>query len=91
MLLCSILHSNQPDPTRFDQVYATRPQLVTRHALPAAFALLQEARADMRAANSKLMGVLSALLGPAALEEQVGALPGAAAQQRARELLAMLR
>jgi len=40
----------------------------------------------MRAASGKLLATLGALLGPA-LYEQVDALPNAAAQQRARELL----
>lgn len=69
-------------------MYRTRPQLVARHAVPASFSLLHEARADLRASNARLLASLSALLGPAALAEQVAALPSAAAQQRARELLA---
>lgn len=73
------------------QVHASRPQLVARHATAAAFSLLSEPRADMRAAASKLLSVVVALLGPGALQEQVASLPGAAAQQRARELIAALR
>jgi hypothetical protein len=71
------------------QVHPTRPQLVLRHAVPASFALLHEARADMRASNARLMAALAALLGPAALQEQVAALPSPTSQQRAKELLAI--
>lgn len=69
------------------QVYSSRPQLVARHAVPACLSLLHEARADMRAANTRLLSALTGLMGQAALMEHVGGLPSAASQQRARELL----
>ena len=84
--LCTTTHP-APPPTIHPQVYRTRPQLVSRHAVPASFALLHEARADMRSANARLLGTLSSLLGPAALQEQVAALPSPTSQQRAKELL----
>jgi hypothetical protein len=73
-----------------EQVYAGRPDLVVQHALPASFALLQEARADVRAANGRLLAALAALMGPA-LQDRVAALPSPAAQQRVRDLLAATR
>jgi hypothetical protein len=69
------------------QAYCSRPQVALRHALPAAVALLQDPRPEARAPCGRLLAALAGAMGPAALEEQLAALPGPAAQ-RARELLA---
>lgn len=44
-------------------VYPRKPQLVVKHTLPVAFAMMNESRADVRAANVKLIVALGRLMG----------------------------
>ncbi|GFR42338.1 hypothetical protein Agub_g3246 [Astrephomene gubernaculifera] len=68
-------------------LYGTKPQLVTRYAVPAAFALLNDSRGgEAKAAANALLGALARLMGPALLE-QATSLNGVA-QQKVAEAVA---
>ena len=45
-------------------LYPSRPQLVVKHALPTAFRLLEDNRADLRTGTVQLLRMLHVLLGP---------------------------
>jgi len=49
-------------------VYAAKPQLVVKHAVPTAFRLLEDNRADLRTGTTQLLRMLHVLLGPGLLE-----------------------
>lgn len=44
-------------------VYPRKPQLVIKHTLPVAFKLMGESKADVRAANMRLLVTLAELMG----------------------------
>ncbi|KAG2502218.1 hypothetical protein HYH03_000704 [Edaphochlamys debaryana] len=67
-------------------LYPAKPQLVTRYAVPAAFALLTDSKGETKAAANQLLGALARLMGPA-LMEQAGSL-NAVAQQRVADAVA---
>ena len=48
-----------------NHLYATKPQLVAKHTLPAAFRLLEENRPDLHSGTVQLLKTLHVLLGPA--------------------------
>jgi hypothetical protein len=63
-----------------EAVHPTRPQLVTKHILPAALTtLMNESRGEVRAANLKLLTALSNCLGRDELLGHAGAVSAAAA------------
>ena len=49
-------------------LYPSKPQLVMKHALPAAFRLLEDNRADLRTGTVQLLRMLHVLLGPQLFE-----------------------
>ena len=49
-------------------LYSSRPQLVVKHAVPTAFRLLEDNRADLRTGTVQLLRTLHVLLGPALFE-----------------------
>lgn len=55
--------------------YAAQPRLVGKHALGAALASLMDPKADIRAANSKLLRSLYAAMGPQLLDAASGLAP----------------
>ncbi|KAG2439615.1 hypothetical protein HXX76_004967 [Chlamydomonas incerta] len=66
---------------------ASKPQLVARYAVPAAFALLNDSKGgEAKAAANALLGALARMMGPALLE-QAGGL-NAVAQQRVADAVA---
>ena len=69
-------------------VYAAKPQLVVKHAVPTAFRLLEDNRADLRAGTVQLIRVLHVLLGPS-LFEHAHKTPSAV-QTRLQELVQTL-
>lgn len=50
-------------------LYPSKPQLVVKYAVPAAFALLNDARGEGKLAASALLMALARLMGPALLEQ----------------------
>jgi hypothetical protein len=48
--------------------YASKPQLVTKYAIPAAFALLPDAKGDVKVAAQQLLSTLATLMGTTLLE-----------------------
>ena len=68
-------------------LYGSKPQLVARYAVPAAFALLNDSKGgEAKAAANALLGALARLMGPALLD-QAGGL-NAVAQQRVADAVA---
>jgi hypothetical protein len=65
--------------------YPSKPQLVSKYAVPAAFALLPDARGEVKAAAQQLLATLASLMGPALLETASNLSP--ANQQKLIELL----
>lgn len=63
-----------------------QPQLVLRHAVPAALTLALDARGEPKTAVVQLLGALAQLLGLPALLSQAAA-AGPAVEERVRELL----
>ena len=49
-------------------LYPSKPQLVVKHALPTAFRLLEDNRADLRTGTVQLLRMLHVLLGPQLFE-----------------------
>ena len=49
-------------------LYASKPPLVVKHALPTAFRLLEDNRADLRTYTAQLLKTLHVLLGPVLFE-----------------------
>ena len=69
-------------------VYTSKPQLVIKHAVPTAFRLLEDNRADLRPGTVQLLRVLYVLLGQSLLD-QAQKTP-AAVQTRLNELIQSL-
>jgi len=69
-------------------VYTSKPQLVIKHAVPTAFRLLEDNRADLRPGTVQLLRVLHVLLGQSLLD-QAQKTP-AAVQTRLNELIQSL-
>ncbi|KAG2432395.1 hypothetical protein HYH02_012966 [Chlamydomonas schloesseri] len=69
-------------------LYGSKPQLVARYAVPAAFALLNDSKGgEAKAAANALLSALARMMGPALLE-QAGGL-NAVAQQRVADAVAV--
>lgn len=66
-------------------MYRSKPQLVIKHVLPAAFALVNEPKGELRSANEQLLVCLTQLLGTALLDH-IGNL-NAVAQQKVKDLV----
>ena len=49
-------------------LYPSKPALVVKHALPTAFRLLEDNRADLRTGTVQLLRMLHVLLGPSLFE-----------------------
>ena len=69
-------------------VYAAKPQLVLKHAVPAAFRLLEDNRADLRAGTVQLLRMLHVLLGPQLFEQAQKT--SAAVQSRLQDIIQAL-
>ena len=66
-------------------LYASKPQLVAKHAVPAAFRLLEENRPDTRAGTVLLLRTLHAAMGDTLLEHAMRT--PLATQQRLQEVI----
>jgi len=73
-------------PSRAAAVYVQKPQLVTKHVVPAALSLLNSSRPEERAASSALLARLAELLGPALCDHASNM--SAPVQARVREAVA---
>ena len=69
-------------------LYPTKPQLVTKHAIPAAFRLVEDPRTELRECTALLLRALHTLLGEALIEQATRA--PSAVQQRISEMLQLL-
>jgi len=69
-------------------VYAAKPQLVVKHAVPTAFRLLEDNRAELRTGSVQLLRMLHVLLGPALFDHARG--EGPAVQRRLQEIVQTL-
>ena len=67
------------------QLYPIKPQLVVKHAVPAAFRLLEENRTDTRAGTVLLLRTLYAAMGDVLFEHAMKIPPNT--QQRLHELI----
>lgn len=72
---CSLYSPPKARPVMIDKLrelatslYPSKPQLVVKHALPTAFRLLEDNRADLRMGTVQLLRVLHVLLGPTLFE-----------------------
>lgn len=70
----------------FVQVYRYQPQQVVKQVLPAAFSLAMEAKGELRPVTAQLLGVLSQLMGGAALLAHAAAV-SSAVEAKVRDLL----
>jgi len=68
-----------------NHLYATKPQLVAKHAVPAAFHLLEENRPDTRVGTVLLLRTLHAVMGKTLLEHAIRT--SLVTQQRLQEVL----
>ena len=66
-------------------VYPRKPQLVTRHVLPAVLAIVNEKSSEIRAASSKVLCTLAYMMGPQ-FYDYTGKLPSHT-QKRVRDML----
>lgn len=66
-------------------VYPRKPQLVTRHVLPAVLAIVNEKSSEIRAASSKVLCTLAYMMGPQ-FYDYTGTLPSHT-QKRVRDML----
>lgn len=67
-------------------MYVKKPQLVAKHVVPAAFAMLNNTKAEERAASTQLLSCLAELMGGQLLEKASNLAP--AVQQRIRDIVA---
>jgi len=79
---CALYAKEKARPAMVDKLrelstslYPSKPQLVIKHALPTAFRLLEDNRADLKSHTSQLVRTLHTLLGPVLLEHAQRAPP----------------